>query len=159
LSTYQNNRGLSATDLTTIADVDGDGQITNRDLQSLISAVANVQAGSGASSAAVSAAPADLVGISKVGGSMDSSATAEPVTVSKVGVVLLMSDNSRSSIEPVATPSLVLAESASEPLSIADLYPTYRYRQAAPWHYIVHSTRNAKNVDDLFSTDAELLWK
>lgn len=61
LPTFQSSNGLSAGNLTAILDVNGDGAITNADLQSLISLIANGGGGGSASSAneagAATAAP------------------------------------------------------------------------------------------------------
>lgn len=49
LAGYQMQRGLGATDLSTIADVNSDGAIDNRDIQSLIALIANTGGGGGGS--------------------------------------------------------------------------------------------------------------
>lgn len=156
LSSYQNNRGLSTADLATIADVDGDGQITNLDLQALISTMANAQLGGGSSSAAVAAAPTDLSGVSEAGGSTASPAVVEPIAGSKVVVnfsSLPLSDESESKSEPILTPEPVLAMKALEPVSIENLNPADRDREAAFWHHRAHAARHAATVDDFFSSD------
>ena len=47
LPTYELNNGLSNADLLAIGDIDGDGKLTNVDVQALISLVANSESAAG----------------------------------------------------------------------------------------------------------------
>jgi hypothetical protein len=46
LNTYASNHSLSPTQLAAIGDFDGDGQVTNRDIQGLLDLVASLGGGS-----------------------------------------------------------------------------------------------------------------
>jgi hypothetical protein len=60
LTTYQTNRNLSPTDLTTIADIDNDTAVTNLDLQALVNLLAADAAGGGSAGAISSASISPL---------------------------------------------------------------------------------------------------
>jgi hypothetical protein len=60
LPTYISNRGIQASDLPSIADLDGNGIVTNRDLQALISLVANSQSAGGGSFASETVSSGNL---------------------------------------------------------------------------------------------------
>jgi hypothetical protein len=82
LSAYQSNRNLAPSDLTAIADIDGDASVTNADVQALLNLLAGDAApgsagGSGATT--TDAAPGSAAGPGTTG-----SATASPLTAAAI---------------------------------------------------------------------------
>ena len=59
LNNYQASNNLSSTGLLALADIDGDGRVTNADLQSLISLLANAAGSASSSSAVITSSLAD----------------------------------------------------------------------------------------------------
>ena len=66
LPTYELNNGLSNADLLAIGDIDGDGKLTNVDVQALISLVANSESAAGAATAVPEPAAVILLALGAV---------------------------------------------------------------------------------------------